>query len=281
MIDKTFQLIKGIGPVAEKKLWELGFKNWKDIIESTCPENFSSSLWEKLTSELPAINRALSNFKITEIKKYIPKKLRWQLVPTFLDQIAYLDIETTGLFPNDNYITTIAVYDGNKIYNFIRDQNLYEFPKFIKSYNAITTFNGKQFDIPFIKQEMNIEIPHIHFDLRFLLYHLGYSGGLKKIEKKLGINRGDLKDLDGYCAVLLWKKYKRTKNERYLKTLLAYNNEDVINLEILLYKTFNGLIKKYKIPFESIKLNNKSFNNPIEPDIDTVNEIFEIYKEYS
>ncbi|TFF85296.1 MAG: hypothetical protein EU551_04350 [Promethearchaeota archaeon] len=33
--------------------------------------------------------------------------------------------------------------------------------------NAITTFNGKQFDIPFIKQEMNIKIPHIHFDLRY------------------------------------------------------------------------------------------------------------------
>jgi hypothetical protein len=281
MIDKTFQIIKGIGPVTEKKLWELGFKNWNDIIQSTCPENFSSNLWEKLVSELPAINSALSNFEIKEIKKYIPKKLRWQLIPNFLDQIAFLDIETTGLFPSDSYITTIAVYDGNNIYNFIRGQNLDEFPEFIENYKAITTFNGKQFDVPFIKQEMNIDIPHIHFDLRFLLHRLGYSGGLKKIEKKLGINRGNLKDLDGYCAVLLWNNYKRTKNDRYLQTLLAYNNEDVINLEILLYKTFNGLIKKYKTPFQSIELNKKPFLNPIEPDMDTVNEIFDIYKKYS
>ncbi|MBD3228221.1 MAG: exonuclease, partial [Candidatus Lokiarchaeota archaeon] len=41
MIDKTFQLIKGIGPVTERKLWACGIKCWDDILDSTRPKGIS------------------------------------------------------------------------------------------------------------------------------------------------------------------------------------------------------------------------------------------------
>lgn len=44
--------------------------------------------------------------------------------------------------------------------------------------------------------------------------------------------------------MLLWNKYKKSKKKEYLETLLAHNNEDAINLEFLLYQSYNLLLKK-------------------------------------
>ncbi|MBC7530655.1 MAG: ribonuclease H-like domain-containing protein [Oligoflexus sp.] len=60
---------------------------------------------------------------------------------------------------------------------------------------------------------------------------LGYAGGLKAIERQIGLDRGDLRSVDGFLAVALWQEYKRRKSETALETLLAYNCADVINLE--------------------------------------------------
>ena len=65
------------------------------------------------------------------------------------------------------------------------------------------TYNGKSFDIPFIESHFGAKLTHAHIDLRYILASLGYRGGLKGCEKQLGIDRGDLKNVDGYFAVLL------------------------------------------------------------------------------
>ncbi len=77
-----------------------------------------------------------------------------------------------------------------------------------------------------------------------MLKSLGYVGGLKGCERKLGIDRGDLKDVDGYFAVLLWDEYRTNGNAKALETLLAYNIEDVINLEQLLVIAYNKKIEE-------------------------------------
>jgi hypothetical protein len=75
--------------------------------------------------------------------------------------------------------------------------------------------------------------------LRYILKDLGYTGGLKACERRLGIDRGGLEDVDGYFAVLLWQDFKKNKNAKSLETLLAYNTEDVLNLETLIVKAYN------------------------------------------
>jgi uncharacterized protein YprB with RNaseH-like and TPR domain len=76
-----------------------------------------------------------------------------------------------------------------------------------------------------------------------VLKSLGLSGGLKGCERQLGIDRGDLSDIDGYYAVILWQKYKRTGNENTLKMLLDYNSADARNLETLLVIAYNMKLK--------------------------------------
>ena len=83
----------------------------------------------------------------------------------------------------------------------------------------------------------------VHIDLRYTLRSLGYSGGLKGCEKKAGIDRGDLEGVDGYFAVLLWDDYRRNKNQKALETLLAYNIQDVVNLETLMVLSYNLKIR--------------------------------------
>ena len=160
-----------------------------------------------------------------------------------------MDIETTGL---DDFhdITTIALYDGKTIRYYVNGENLDEFVDDILDYSVIITYNGKCFDVPFLQRFFNIKMTHTHIDLRYILHSLGYSGGLKGCEIKMGIDRGELKGIDGFFAVLLWEDYIRYGNKEALETLLAYNIEDVVNLEMLMVKAYN--MKLDPTPFAEI-----------------------------
>jgi uncharacterized protein YprB with RNaseH-like and TPR domain len=57
-------------------------------------------------------------------------------------------------------------------------------------------------------------------------------GGLKAVERCLGIERRH-KEINGLEAVRLWWQYINNYDEMALKTLLEYNEEDVVNLKIL------------------------------------------------
>jgi len=156
---------------------------------------------------------------------------------------AYLDIETTGL-SSKSKITLIGIYDGNETKSFIRGKNMDEFPDYIKNFDFLVTYNGSCFDLPFIRRHFdNLLLDQLHIDLRFFLRKIGLSGGLKIIEKKLGIKRSEeTKDIDGKEAVRLWNNYKKGNNAA-LNTLIEYNNEDIVNLETILDITY-GKVKE-------------------------------------
>ena len=71
-----------------------------------------------------------------------------------------------------------------------------------------------------------------HRDLMFDCWRNNLKGGLKAVERQLGINR-ELKGVDGYEAVRLWWKYVDSFDLDALNTLLEYNREDVVNLKTL------------------------------------------------
>ncbi len=275
MIKQSFQICEGIGQLTEKKLWKLGFKNWDEILQSKMPNSFSGAKWRVLQSELVKFQDVIDKNDFLEFNQLCPSKLIWRSIPELIGKIAFLDIETTGLNRFRNKITTIAVYDGIQCHNFVNGKNLDDFPEFIKKFPAIVTYYGKCFDIPFIQNRMGIEMDQIHYDLCFLLRKVGITGGLKSIEKHFNISRGNMADLDGYSAVILWKKYQKTKEEKYLNTLLAYNNEDVINLEYLLYIAYNKLIEKNETPFKKLKIPVKKIPNPFIADKTVIKELKE------
>jgi len=149
------------------------------------------------------------------------------MFPEFRELTVYLDIETTGLERGYNDITTIALYDGATIQTYVHGQNLNDFVDDIRKYNVIVSYNGKSFDVPFIENYFGIQLNHAQIDLRYVLGSLGYKGGLKGCERQLGMDRGDLSDIDGFFAVLLWNEYKKSGSQKVLDTLLAYNVQQI------------------------------------------------------
>jgi hypothetical protein len=173
-------------------------------------------------------------------QRSLPYDQQWRLFADFRHRAVYLDIETTGLGGPWDHITTIALYDGRGISCYVHDDNLLQFREDILRYGLVVTYNGKTFDLPFIRRSLHAPMDHAHIDLRYLLKSLGYRGGLKGCERQLGIHRDELDGVDGLFAVHLWREYQRTGDRRALETLLAYNVLDVVNLESLMVMAYNA-----------------------------------------
>jgi len=71
-----------------------------------------------------------------------------------------------------------------------------------------------------------------HKDLMYECWRRNLYGGLKKVERKLGIAR-ETQGIDGRMAVRLWYDYENNGNTGSLALLLNYNKEDVLNLAVL------------------------------------------------
>jgi len=152
---------------------------------------------------------------------------------------AYLDIETNGLSRYDCDLTVIGVglEKGRKIevIQLIED-DLYEqrLLEVLGGVNEIYSYNGSRFDLLFIEAKLRLDLKQCfkHTDLMYDCWRHDLKGGLKAVERKLGIDR-KLKDVDGYVAVQLWWGYVNNGNQQALKNLLKYNEEDVVNLRVL------------------------------------------------
>ena len=241
MLKNSFCHIPGIGPKWEHRLWTQGIRSWESYLEHDSPRlpsrkaHIVGGFVERSLDEL-------DNENVGFFSEHLPSDQHWRLYPEFRHSIAYFDIETTG--QQNNFITTIALYDGYDIRHYVHGRNMAAFPADIQRYKLIVTYNGKGFDVPFIEQTFGIQIKAAHIDLRYVLRSLGYGSGLKTCEKQLGIDRGALAGLDGYAAVLLWQEFTRTGSEAALETLLAYNIADVVNLETLMVHAYNMKVKR-------------------------------------
>ena len=157
-------------------------------------------------------------------------------------RFAYLDIETTGLSRHycDLTVVGIAVKEGRKlaVRQIVGDDiSADSVQKALSGADEIYTYNGSRFDLPFINARTGLDIKQRfrHTDLMYACWRQNLKGGLKAVERKLGIGRG-LTGVDGFMAVRLWWRYVNDHDERALGTLLEYNREDVVNLHELRLK---------------------------------------------
>lgn len=242
MLRNTFCHIPGIGAMTETRLWSAGLLSW-DAMTDNILSSLPSRRQQLLREHSRESDRRLRADDPAYFSDLLPANQAWRMFPEFRHTTAYLDIETTGLSGDRDHVTTIALYDGESIFHYIHGQNLADFRSRIARYKLIVTYNGKTFDVPFLRAALRLPMPHAHIDLRYVLASVGLTGGLKQCEKSLGIDRKDLADIDGYFAVLLWRDYRRNGNDFALETLLAYNIADVVNLETLMVLAYNMKIQ--------------------------------------
>ncbi len=167
-------------------------------------------------------------------KSKITKRKKWEFYVDFPKFTLFLDIETEGLCKEKNDITLIGIYVNNNYYPFIKGFNLEKVVRWLENYPIWVTFGGDNFDLPFIRKKFPyLQNPLVHIDLFFLTREAGLKGGLKKIEKALGISR-ETEGLNGYDAVKLWRRWTEKRDKKALQKLILYNKEDVINLKKIL-----------------------------------------------
>jgi uncharacterized protein YprB with RNaseH-like and TPR domain len=232
LIKHTFIHIAGIGSKTERGLWKRGILTWEDFLEHRKPV-FTSDRDAQIRQELEA---SLGHQKdIHFFLNRLPQAEYWRLVEPFQDKAVFLDIETSGGYEGLDEITVIGLYNGQEVKTFIHGQNLEEFEQALDPDSFIITFNGSCFDLPYIKRTFPLlNLPPAHLDLRFLLKKLGLGGGLKAIEKKLGLSRDPaVEGLNGFDAALLWNAYL-WGDESALDRLILYNTMDIIMLKPLM-----------------------------------------------
>ena len=152
---------------------------------------------------------------------------------------AYLDIETTGLNPFSCQITVVGIYltgEGqDEVIQLVGDKvNPDSLLGALGGVRTLHTYNGSRFDLPFIDVHHRVDLANRfrHVDLMYDCWRKNLYGGLKVVERQLGISRR-VKDVNGYEAVRLWWAYVYDHDDAALKKLLEYNREDVVNLKTL------------------------------------------------
>ena len=234
MLETCFIHLSGVGPGFVDKLHGAGIFTWDDALCKALPCGAKRA--KDFLKGVAVSKEKLADGDIRWFGEVLPPSEQWRLYPYYRDNAAYVDIETTGLSWSEDCITTIALYDGRRVRTYTQGRNLEAFADDILGYGLLVTWNGRGFDAPLLRRSLNIPLDKggmPHLDLLPVFRKLDLRGGLKKVEKTLGIDRDELDGVDGWLAVRLWNAFERTRDERYLETLLAYNVADVLSLEYL------------------------------------------------
>ncbi|PSG98592.1 MAG: exonuclease [Nanohaloarchaea archaeon SW_7_43_1] len=230
-LENSFILAPGIGEKTEQKLWKNNVTHWDEVSQTNAIGNTRRETLEGF------LKKARKNLKVGNSYFFgdkLPNKSLWRAYRNFEEDACFFDIETTGLDKSRNRVTTIAFHRNGETRTLVRGQNLTRenIQREISNSSMLVTFNGKKFDQPFLEHSFDLDVDTTHLDLMYPCKRIGLSGGLKKIEKQIGIDR-DLEDVDGREAVRLWKKYENKNNEDALDKLVEYNGYDARNLQEL------------------------------------------------
>lgn len=244
MINTSFLHLTGIGQQNIKKLHSLGITNWYALVDNPDLLPFSEKIKQQILKETFYY---IENYEKKNLKFFAEKlhaKEKWKLLAEYYEQASYFDIETNGQPYGDN-ITLIVCYHKNRLYKFINGDNLDVFLDLLDDITLLVSFNGNSFDVPIVENYFHIpKIPCAHIDLRWLAYHIGFKGGLKSIEREIGIRRpAELVGINGMDAILLWMEWKNNHSQEALDLLIHYCCADVLSLQLLAGK----ILEKHKV----------------------------------
>ena len=218
---------------AERLLWKQGCTDWDAFLATPDKYSVGSASREMVRRGVANSKRHLEEGNHQYFARKLKGRYAWRAFEEFRERCVCLDIETDGSAENDG-VTCIGLYDGKEYVCLMKGENIESFRDRISHYSMVITFFGTGFDLPVLEKRFpGLELDQVHFDLCPTLKQLGYRGGLKKIEKAFGIERGDdTAGLTGYDAVRLWRAAQRGSSAA-LEKFVRYNREDTVNLMTL------------------------------------------------
>ena len=249
LIISDLKVIPGIGPVREQTLKQQGYTGvaelekhpiWKKpardfmkLVDSKEIESTQNWLWQRLPKSHPLLHY-LAGFCSDE-------------------DFAIIDIETLGLSERPIILLGIAkprkdcICTSQFLLRDIQDEPsaIWALVSQLEPRSSLITFNGRSFDIPYIKQRLayyglNAALNNPHFDLlhftRRALRHKLTDCRLDTVEKYLGIKR-DI-NIPGALVPKFYDTYLRTKNVGPLVAIVEHNKQDLLSLGNLFSKLY-------------------------------------------
>jgi uncharacterized protein len=247
MLRRTFLILPGIGGGTERSLWNQGVRDWEEFTSTSRLNGISCKRKERFDSHLAEAANFLDRNEISYFSRLLPSREHWRVYDEVKDKATCLDIETDGLGASAR-VTVVGIHRNGKSTILVRGQDLTRenLTDALKGSRLLITFNGSSFDLPMLEREYPFLIPRVpHFDLRHGCARVGYHGGLKSIEKQMGMSRGqELEYVTGEQAVYLWYAWERRGDVNALNLLKRYNEEDTRNLAPIAEKINHMLTSK-------------------------------------
>jgi len=262
VIRRTFQLIHGVGPSREKDLWREGITRWSEFPPEGGPVALNAALDVTARETLAKAERALVSKDLATLGAMVPPREHCRLFAEFERDAVFFDIESEPAFgpsgagrTTTDIPTVVSLFHADGFEVFLNGRDLEALPKALARWPLWVTFNGSAFDIPVLQDHFGelLPKPALHLDLCHVARRLGWGGGLKKIEEKLGFGRpGYLKGVRGLDAIFLWRYWKATKDVGALRVLVEYNLYDSIQLRTLAGRAYNQIVEKSGLDEASI-----------------------------
>lgn len=247
-VENCFLAVDGVGERTERKLWKAGIPDW-DAFSAAGSVPVGTARSEAIESFIDDARVELDRRNAAFFADRLPSASRWRLYEEFRTDACFFDIETTGLSKHRDRVTTVSFHRGVSEWNsdgqrepdsragetetLVADEDLTRetVARELDSADLLVSFNGARFDVPFLETAFDLSIETPHLDLMYPCRKAGLTGGLKAIERELGIGREE-EGVDGREAVRLWHAYERG-DEAALDRLVRYNRDDTRNLAIL------------------------------------------------
>ena len=233
ILERSFVLLDRVGVRTERRIWDQGVRHWDDFLDRRTVGPLSAARKAEADAVIERAKEALRGRDAPFFQTRLGGPHIWRLYPSFAREATFVDIETTGISRN-SAITVVGVLQGDRFRHLVRFRDLTrgELSAALGDAPLLVTYNGAGFDLPMLRLHYPVpELMHPHLDLRYVAHRVGLHGGLKRIERAIGIVRDrEFAMMTGEDAVHLWHLWERKGNARALDLLLRYNRADVVNM---------------------------------------------------
>ena len=185
---------------------------------------------------------ALAKEDVKFFRERLPRREYYRIAASFPDRCVFLDIETTGLSRYYDQVTLVGWSTGSRYEVLIDPTETVQLEHDLSDQPILITFNGTLFDLPFLASRFDTDWSAVtHVDLRYVARRAGLTGGQKKIEVAIGVERETRLDgVSGAEAVGLWFDYKGGSLSA-LRKLVRYNHADIEGMKFIFERVIGEL----------------------------------------
>ena len=243
MIESSFCFLPGVGLRTERRFWREGVVTWEDFLNTQSLPRISGVRKSRFDEDIAQARDHFARQDVRYFARTVPARHQWRLYEWLRPRAIYLDIETNSF----GEITIVGLYGYGVYTALIRGESLdwRRLAEELSHYELLVTFYGTSFDLPMLAAHFpNLALNQPHLDLCGVGRTLGYRGGLKAIERRVGIERlPELNGFTGHDAVRQWNRWRHRRDDEARRLLLTYNEADCVNLQPLADRFYCELVQ--------------------------------------